>query len=570
MDDIKELEKKSSAITLSDMEIFIFPELLYALVLANIMSPRIWSWRDDPWFKNIAGMKPNQRVARVKQYIMDHYSFNLDLETWGLTTREKELARFKDFVSEETLKNSNALFGYEGDKYYFKIDIRTHFGLDKYEDNIIPYWKTETVEAMDAFKYKKGHAAGAGECVSLAAVYAAALFIVANIPLEDIYMMSTPLHSQNYIDIGDGILTNNRRLVTRSMWYNGTALSAQARRALENERVTVISHISGFIHTLYTEATIEKKSYKHFKERLNHFLNKKLTDEIIINFLRYHQDIQKCFQLKWSLHGVDHYIAAETVFKYEHGSPYRLSNKTRPNLLSQIEIEEYQPSRILNRIVLNDLETFVRQNDICFSDPEQLKLLTAQFATGCLSARAAIKNLAQFCHLTPNLPEPDDKLFVPREHPFGIEPGMTRGEIYSKLEAVRAVSDTADLAFYAYRDLNYTEVKPFLKAALERNPVSIEAAAKLDADSLLKRIEAMPSKSIYDGHGRLAQPDEAWNYGRADGLEKALLVANILHARMPGEQMSIHIKGEKVVLSIGDKDYHFQSKKEIGNQNWKL
>ena len=46
----KELEKYSSAYTLSDMEVFIFPELFYSLVLANIMSPEIWKWRDDPWF----------------------------------------------------------------------------------------------------------------------------------------------------------------------------------------------------------------------------------------------------------------------------------------------------------------------------------------------------------------------------------------------------------------------------------------------------------------------------------------------------------------------------------------
>ncbi len=46
----QDLERKSSAVTLSDMEVFIFPELMYSLVLANIMSPRIWKWRDDPWF----------------------------------------------------------------------------------------------------------------------------------------------------------------------------------------------------------------------------------------------------------------------------------------------------------------------------------------------------------------------------------------------------------------------------------------------------------------------------------------------------------------------------------------
>lgn len=36
------LEKYSSAFSLSDMEIFVFPELLFPLVIANIMSPVLW------------------------------------------------------------------------------------------------------------------------------------------------------------------------------------------------------------------------------------------------------------------------------------------------------------------------------------------------------------------------------------------------------------------------------------------------------------------------------------------------------------------------------------------------
>ena len=87
----KDMEKYSSAITLSDMEIFIFPELLYSLVLANIMSPSIWAWREDPWFKEIDNLNPYRKVLRVKQFIMDNFDFNLDLDTWGLTTKEKEV-----------------------------------------------------------------------------------------------------------------------------------------------------------------------------------------------------------------------------------------------------------------------------------------------------------------------------------------------------------------------------------------------------------------------------------------------------------------------------------------------
>ena len=94
--DSKTLEKYSSAFTLSDMEIFIFPELFYPLVISNIMSPIIWQWRDDPWFKDIHKKTFTYKINRVKQFIMDHFVFNLDLETWGLTNKEQEISRFKN------------------------------------------------------------------------------------------------------------------------------------------------------------------------------------------------------------------------------------------------------------------------------------------------------------------------------------------------------------------------------------------------------------------------------------------------------------------------------------------
>lgn len=89
-------EEKSAAATLSDMEIFIFPELMYSLVLANILSPRLWRWRDLEWFDGIRGMRPKKRLQRLRQHIMDNYSFNL--ETWGLTNQSRELKRFAPFL----------------------------------------------------------------------------------------------------------------------------------------------------------------------------------------------------------------------------------------------------------------------------------------------------------------------------------------------------------------------------------------------------------------------------------------------------------------------------------------
>ena len=444
------LEEKSSACTLSDMEIFVFPGLMYALVLANILSPRLWAWRDLEWFQGIREMRPKKRLQRLRQHIMDNYTFNLDLDTWGLTRQTREMERFASFLSPEEIASSNALFGYQGDAYYYDIDIRRHFGLDKYTSDTIPYWKTETVEAMDAFRHKSGHSAGAGECVSLAGLYAAAAFVVCGLPLESIYLMATPLHSQNFIDVDSGILTNNRRLVTRAMWSNGTVISRQARRALEHERVTIVSHVSGYIHLLYPEATIDPAAYSHFADRLKAFL-------------------------------VPPQDAADT-------------------------------------------------------------------------------NLVE-----PRLPETGRVRFSREDEPLGISTEMEREEIASRLDALRNSNRAAALAPYAGHELGQVEAAPFVKAALERSPVSLAALKDKSEEEVVAILAAMANESIYDGPSRLAQPDEAWNFGRGDGLEKCLLAANVLggdEISLNGGMAELHTGGRTVCA--------FTTCKSPRERAWKL
>ncbi|MDD5677778.1 MAG: hypothetical protein PHW60_07270 [Kiritimatiellae bacterium] len=566
----QELERKSSALTLSDMEIFVFPELIYSLLLANLMSPCIWRWRDEPWFAGLAAMTPYRRIVRVKQYIMDHYAFNLDLDTWGLTTKQRELSRFSDFIDAATLKQSNALFGYEGDKYYFDIDIRKHFGLDKYAGDVIPYWKTETVEAMNAFRYRENYAGGAGECVSLAVLYAAALFIVARVPLKDIFLMATPLHSQNFVDTGEGVLTNNRRLVTKTMWYNGTALSAQARRALENERVTLVAHETGHVHILFPEATIQPQAYERFAERLRRFLQTGLTDEMLGNYIRHRRDIQKCFQIRYAIHGVARYIGAERAFAYEQDSAFKVTDATRDKLLSEIETEYFSCERLPDGIVLNDLEDYLRAQKVDLNNAADVEALRKQFSCGCLNAALAIEGLIRFCRTVPRIPDIREKTVRLVQAPLGITLDMDREAVIARLEAIRPQNAVADLAFYAYRDLTRTEPEPFLRAAVERNPVSVAGAAALTEEQVVERVTAMPDESIYDEPGRLAQPDEVWNYGRGDGVERAILLANILHARTPDKKIAVEVASASAKLIVNGREIEFKSAKQLKQQVWPL
>jgi hypothetical protein len=556
--DKQTLEKYSSAFTLSDMEIFIFPDLLYALVLANIMSPEIWKWRDDPWFAGVRKMGPLKKIHRVKQYVMDHYNFNLDLETWGLTDKQTEISRFSDFVDIEMLSRSNALFGYEGDKYYFDLDIRRHFGLDKFDSDIIPYWKTETVEAMNAFRFRPNHETGAGECVSLACLYAAALFIVAEVPLDKIFLMGTPLHSQNFIMVDEGVLTNNRRIVTKSMWFNGTELSALARRALEHEQVTYVAHNTGWIHSMYPEATIDPAAFGLFREKIGRFLETPIDFEMFMNFLRDYSRHQKMFQLCFQCQGTHRYIRLEKAFGYEHGSKNRLGDKTGRKLYCEMDEEDLYLQPIDHRYrIYHEDELFTLKPYAEFAG----ELLN--YFPGLASQEEFFADLKKFVHTVPRLPSAN-KEFIPSEA-IHISPTQSREEIIAHLQSLRHPSRVtrhaiADLAFYAGRYMDSCDWQPFLKAAFERNPVAVERFRDQDLSAVYDQLQSWPNESIYDGN-RLALPDEVVNFERGDGIEKALTLVNVAKARHLSVSWEQH--GDMVTVRHEKMRYDFSTTKKI-------
>ncbi|MCB1194748.1 hypothetical protein KDK77_01060 [bacterium] len=557
-----ELEKYSSAITLSDMEIFVFPELMYSLVLANIMSPVLWEWQETSWYEKIKDKTPYRKLMRLKQHIMDEFDFNLDLETWGLTSQDKELARFKKYILPEQISNSNALFGYHGDKYYYDLDIRRHFGLDKYNDDVIPYWKTETVEAMAAFRYKKGYSTGAGECVSLAALYAAAAFIVCDIPLEDIWMVLTPLHSQNFIDLGDGILTNNRRVVTKNMWFNGSEISAKAQRALKNENVTIVAHPTGIIHTLYPDATIDRDNYLEITRKLKSFLTSETTLPMIANFLRCHTHFQKHFQFCKDCHGDARFIKAETLYHYEHGSKYRIGEPSCDKLLDEVSNEDLYRYRFQDRICCKELDHFLSKKKIDVRNPQKKEELRRAIEPYIPESRLFVDALEDFIHTEPRLPAPDKKFTS--NGSITLTPDMNRHEIIGYLQSIRAENTMADLAFYAYRDMASSRWEPFIKAAVERNPVSLELTAGMTVPQVAEWLNSLPADSIYREQ-RCAQPDEVANYLRGDGLEKAVFLANVILARMPSETVQLIADGSTATI-ISQETYSFSSQKGLHNR----
>jgi hypothetical protein len=558
--DPKTLEKYSSAFTLSDMEIFIFPELFYPLVLANIISPVIWEWRDDPWFKEIEKKSFTYKANRIKQYIIQNFVFNLDLSTWGLTTKTKEIERFKDFFDMQVLRQSNALFGYEGDKYYFDIDIRKHFGLDKFNSDVIPYWKTETVEAMCAFRHKENFTTGGGECVSLSALYAAAMFVIGRIPLEKIFLIATPLHSQNFITEKEGLITNNRRIVTKNMWFNGTSLSERARRALENEKVTIVSHISGYIHTIYHDATIDRKAYEYFTEKLQDFLVTDLTNHIFINFLRFKSKYKSLFQFECICPGKKRYILLEKMFEYEHNSKFNASPETRAQLISEIEGDEFHLSPLPGKIMLNDAEEIINGNQGNGISVIEGLITKANNHIPQESIHEMFLDLAAFISIDPKIPDAS-KNYLNTDIPH-ISTDDSRNEILHKIVTHSGRSEVSMLAIYVSRLMDRIDWLPFVKAALERNPVCLNELGGKTLKEVHKVLIEMPNLSIYDDK-RLALPDEVWNFGRGDGIEKAFVMADFIIQRDLSASVTIVAENRRISLTYGKVEYIFESDKKL-------
>lgn len=403
---------------------------------------------------------------------------------------------------------------------------------------------------------------GAGECVSLSTLYAAALFVVCGIPLDDIFLMGTPLHSQNFVFAGDGVLTNNRRLVTRAMWFNGTEITRKAQRALRHEQVTIVAHRTGWMHSVYPDAGIAPEAFARLRDGLRAFLRTDITLEILLNFLREAPARQECFQLRADRHGRPMYIAAEKVYHYEHGSPYKISDATRDKLLAEIDEDEFFTSPIDGRVTINDLEAFFRGRRIDPGDDASIQRLLKEVQCSRFQTRRAIEELMDFARLEPRLPDvAGARRFTPGPA-IDLSPDMSREAVIGALEAQRASNPVADLAFYAFRDLSRTDWAPFVRAAMERSPVCAAGSGDAPDAEVEARLREWPDESVYDG-ARCAQPDEVWNYRRGDGMEKALCLASILAARNPAASIELRVEPDRAVLSVDGRESVWPSRKGL-------
>jgi hypothetical protein len=172
-------------------------------------------------------------------------------------------------------------------------------------------------------------------------------------------------------------------------------------------------------------------------------------------------------------------------------------------------------------------------------------------------------DLAHFLNVQPQL-HGTNKQFI-QTGVLNINVNQSRQEIIQLIAEKAGDLELALLSLYAYRQMDKIDWKPFVKAVLERNTVSLAGMKGKTTDAAYHLISGLPNDSIYDSQ-RLAQPDEVWNFGRGDGVEKAFLLANYLYNEMKQNDLNLIVDKANVTLESNHVKYSFHSEKNMVKQ----
>jgi hypothetical protein len=231
-------------------------------------------------------------------------------------------------------------------------------------------------------------------------------------------------------------------------------------------------------------------------------------------------------------------------------------------LLAEVSDEDFAAYELPGRIRCEQVEEFITSRKVDVRNPQGKMALRKFIETVVSDAEQFMDQLADFVYIEARLPSLD-KNFTPAE-PIKIPVEHTREQIIDYLRQIRQSNTTADLAFYAYRDMESCDWVPFVKAAVERNPVSVQMVNSKSLEEVHCWLQQMNSVSIYDSK-RLAQPDEVANYKTGDGLEKAFLLADIIREKNPKQDIKIAVDNDVVVVT-GQREYRFLSAKGLQKQ----
>jgi len=245
--DNAKLDSLSTAVSLTVLEIDFLPQkLIPAFLLANLMSPALWAWRDEKSAIADNGIlySSKNRLNQIQRFF-HHYTFTtLEGEPggdpWGLLNFDEEEGRFgKEFIRnirDEYDATFRKLLAENPESQFGQI-INEQY----YKEGLFPRLKNETLEVMNAFTSVNEEGKSSGKCIGLGMLWAAALVVWGRFPLDRIVITGNRAHMFVYLDVDDGHLLNNTK------WFSSTRINNQSELS-EFAKVVASSTESTFFY----------------------------------------------------------------------------------------------------------------------------------------------------------------------------------------------------------------------------------------------------------------------------------------------------------------------------------
>ena len=249
------LDRLSSAASLSVLELDAYAQqLVPAFLLADLMSPLVWGWRDEKRAHASDGalLRARSRLYTLQRFF-HRYTFTImpglpGGDVWGLMDLTEEEHRFPvGFVKgicaeyDATLRkllaeNPHSQFGHIVNEPY-------------YCQGLFPRLKNETVEVMHALAHVNPQRKPSGKCIGLAMLWAAALAVWGRFPLDHIYITGNRAHMFVYLDVEDGHLLNNTKWFSSTRINNLSELSELAKTVASGTETTYLYNpVAGMCH----------------------------------------------------------------------------------------------------------------------------------------------------------------------------------------------------------------------------------------------------------------------------------------------------------------------------------
>jgi len=279
----QQLDKLSAAVSLTVLEIDFLPQkLVPAFLLANLMSPALWAWRDE---KNAVAdngilYSPKNRLNQIQRFFHHYTCTNIDGEPggdpWGLLDFAEEEKRVgKEFVD---------IIRGEYDATFRKLLVETpdsQFGQiinqPYYRAGFFPRLKNETLEVMNAFMSVNEEGKSSGKCIGLGMLWAAALVVWGRFPLDRIVITGNRAHMFVYLDVDDGHLLNNTKWFSTTRINNQSDLSEFARVVASSSETTFFYNPSiGMCHCTSRISQIPHHQVTDIYEDISKFVSSPL------------------------------------------------------------------------------------------------------------------------------------------------------------------------------------------------------------------------------------------------------------------------------------------------------